>query len=182
MCCFLYHPFFKGLKLGIPAAAEDFAWNFGNIMLIRILNSISATAAGVYTIVFGIEVIPVCVFAALGQATLTLAGRETGKGDLQQMRKIVITSFLWSMELATFFLVLFMAIPKPIMSMFTQDQTIIASAAIYLAIVSINLYPKSGNIIIGSGIRGYGNTKWMLGTQLFGTVFIASILVLLYKL
>ena len=167
-------PFFKGLKLGIPAAAEDFAWNFGNIMLIRILNSISATAAGVYTIVFGIEVIPVCVFAALGQATLTLAGRETGKGDLQQMRKIVITSFLWSMELATFFLVLFMAIPRPIMSMFTQDQTIIASAAIYLAIVSINLYPKSGNIIIGSGIRGYGNTKWMLGTQLFGTVFIAS--------
>jgi Na+-driven multidrug efflux pump len=67
-----------------------------------------------------------------------------------------------------------MAIPKPIMSMFTQDQPIIASAAIYLAIVSINLYPKSGNIIIGSGIRGYGNTKWMLGTQLFGTVFIAS--------
>jgi putative MATE family efflux protein len=170
-----FSPFFRGLKLGIPAAAEDFAWNLGNLLLIRILNAISATAAGVYTIVFGIEVIPVCVFAALGQATLTLAGRETGKGDLQQMRKIVITSFLWSMELATFFLVLFMAIPKPIMSMFTQDQTIIASAAIYLAIVSINLYPKSGNIIVGSGIRGYGNTTWMLGTQLFGTVFITAV-------
>ena len=170
-----FSPFFRGLKLGIPAAAEDFAWNLGNLLLIRILNAISATAAGIYTIVFGIEVIPVCVFSALGQATLTLAGRETGRGDLKQMKKIVLTSFVWAMGLATFCLALFMAIPKPIMSMFTQDQSIIASAAIYLAIVSINLYPKSGNIIVGSGIRGYGNTTWMLGTQLFGTVFITAV-------
>lgn len=167
-------PFLRGLKLGLPSAGEDFAWNFGNIMLIKILNSISATAAGVYTIVFGIEVIPVCVFGALGQATLTLSGKETGKGDLQQMKKIVGTSFLWSMGLATFCLALFMALPKQIMSLFTQDKAIIASAVVYLAIVSINLYPKSGNIIVGSGIRGYGNTKWMLGTQLFGTCFITG--------
>ena len=172
-------PFLQGLKLGIPSAAEDFAWNFGNIMLIRILNAISATAAGVYTIVFGIEVIPVCVFGALGQATLTLAGRETGKGDLQQMKKIVVTSFLWSMGIATLCLVLFMSLPKQMMSLFTQDQSIIASAVIYLAIVSFNLYPKSGNIIVGSGIRGYGNTVWMLGTQLFGTCFISTIAAIL---
>lgn len=167
-------PFLQGLKLGIPSAAEDFAWNFGNILLIMILNSISPTAAGVYTIVFGIQVIPVCVFGALGQATLTLSGREAGKGDLQQMKKIVLTSFYWSMVIATFCLALFMAIPKQMMSLFTQDEAIIASAAIYLAIVSVNLYPKSGNIIVGSGIRGYGNTKWMLATQLFGTCFITS--------
>ena len=172
-------PFLQGLKLGIPSAAEDFAWNFGNIILIRILNAISATAAGVYTIVFGIEVIPVCVFGALGQATLTLAGRETGKGDLQQMKKIVLTSFFWSMGIATFCLVLFMSLPKQMMSLFTQDKAIIASAAIYLAIVSFNLYPKSGNIIVGSGIRGYGNTMWMLGTQLFGTCFISTIAAIL---
>lgn len=168
-------PFLQGLKLGIPSAAEDFAWNFGNIMLIRILNTISATAAGVYTIVFGIEVIPVCVFGALGQATLTLAGRETGKGDLKQMKKIVVTSFFWSMGIATFCLGIFMLFPKQIMSLFTQDKTIVAAAVTYLAIVSINLFPKSGNIIVGSGIRGYGNTKWMLGTQLFGTCFITGI-------
>ena len=168
-------PFLQGLKLGIPTAAEDFAWNLGNLLLIRILNAVSVTAAGVYTIVFGIEVIPVCVFAALGQATLTLAGRETGKGDLQQMKKIVLTSFAWAMGLAAFCLVTFMIIPKQLMSLFTTDQTIIASAAIYLAIVGINLFPKSGNIIVGSGIRGYGNTKWMLGTQILGTILVTGI-------
>ena len=83
--------------------------------------------------------------------------------------------FAWAMGLAAFCLVTFMIIPKQLMSLFTTDQTIIASAAIYLAIVGINLFPKSGNIIVGSGIRGYGNTKWMLGTQILGTILVTGI-------
>ena len=43
-----------------------------------------------------------------------------------------------------------------------------------LLIVGIDLFPKSGNIIFGSGIRGYGQPGWMLKTQLFGTTFIIT--------
>jgi Na+-driven multidrug efflux pump len=28
------------------------------------------------------------------------------------------------------------------------------------------------NIIVGNGIRGYGDTRWMFFTQIFGTVFV----------
>ena len=34
--------------LGINIAFEDFAWNIGNLILIRILNSINEYAAGIY--------------------------------------------------------------------------------------------------------------------------------------
>ena len=37
-----------------------------------------------------------------------------------------------------------------------------------------NLYGKSGNIILGNAIRGSGNTRWMLCTQIFGTIFISG--------
>ena len=55
----------------------------------------------------------------------------------------------------------------------------------YLLIVGIDLFPKSGNIIFGSGIKGYGQPAWMLKTQLFGTFFIivmSSIMVLGFHL
>ena len=52
-------------------------------------------------------------------------------------------------------------------------------------IVGINLFSKSANIVIGNGIRGSGNTKWMLYTQIFGTigiVVVASFFVFVCKL
>lgn len=51
--------------------------------------------------------------------------------------------------------------------------------------IGINLFSKSGNIIIGNAIRGSGNTKWMLFTQIFGTISIvgvASVLVFVCRL
>ena len=54
-----------------------------------------------------------------------------------------------------------------------------------MLLIGINLFSKSGNIIIGNAIRGSGNTKWMLFTQIFGTIWIvivASVLVFICKL
>ena len=71
------------------------------------------------------------------------------------------------------------------MRAFTTDKTVIAAAVVYLLIVGIDLFPKAGNIVIGSGIRGYGDTKWMLKTQICGTIFVvagSAILVLGFKL
>lgn len=50
-----------------------------------------------------------------------------------------------------------------------------ASISIYLLISGINTISKSANIIIGNGIRGSGDTKWMLYTQIFGTLFMVSV-------
>ena len=37
------------------------------------------------------------------------------------------------------------------------------------------MFSKAGNIIIGNGIRGSGNTSWMLMTQILGTVLIIGV-------
>ena len=41
--------------------------------------------------------------------------------------------------------------------------------------MGINLFSKSGNIILGNSIRGYGDTMWMLFTQIFGTIGIVAV-------
>ncbi len=169
-----YH-YIASIKVGIPSALEEFAWNMGNLFLIVMLNQVSAVAAGVYSIIFSVELLPVVVVSGLGQATLTLAGQETGKGNRREVRKLVGISFGWSVAVAAVILVCFLVFPKPIIQLFTTDTGIIAASAVYLMIVGIDLFPKSANVIIGAGIRGIGDTMWMLKTQIFGTVFVVSV-------
>ena len=168
-------PFLHSSRLGINTAFEDFTWQLGNLGIIRILNSINETAAGIYTIVFSFEVLIVVIVGALGNSTMTVCGEATGANNIKLFRNTVRTAYIWSAMLAAVTVVCSLIFPKQILGVFTQDSGVINNSAIYLLLISINLFGKSGNMIVGNGIRGYGDTKWMFFTQIFGTIFVVSV-------
>ena len=178
-------PYLRSIKLGVNTAFEDLLWNAGNLCIIRILNSINETAAGIYSMVFTVEVIFVVIIGSIGNGTLTLTGEATGAKDFKLYRNIVKTSIKWSFLVAAFALIFISIFPRLTLSLFTTDKAVIEMSVIYIILVAVNLFGKSGNIIIGNGIRGYGNTKWMLFTQTFGTVMVvglAALFVFVFKL
>lgn len=168
-------PFLESAKLGVNTALEDTAWNLGNLVLIRILNSINEMAAGIYSIVFSIEILVVVVIGAIGNGTLTLSGEAKGSGDVKQLKGVCITAYAASALVSFVTLIACILFNQQILSLFTSDREIITGCGIYLILVCLNFYGKAGNIIIGNGIRGSGNTKWMLGTQIFGTGLVISL-------
>ena len=170
-----FRPYLDTVRYGAPAAGEDFAWNAGNLYLLAMLNQVSVEAAGIHSIVFGVELIAAVMVGAIGTATLTLAGYETGKGNLRGVWDVTLNSALISWAIDFVNLVLFLLIPRLILGLFTTDETVLAAAPLFLFIVGIDLFPKSGNIIFGSGIKGYGEPSWMFKTQLLGTAFIISV-------
>ena len=167
-------PYLNSLKLGINCALEDLAWNAGNLVTIRILNSINEIAAGIYSIVFSVEVLVVVVIGSFGNSTMTLTGEAKGKKDKEQYKQVVKLAYILSAAIAFVTLVICAAFPKQILGLFSSDEQIITGCGIYLIMVCINLFGKSGNIIVGSGIKGNGDTKWMLCTQIFGTVLVIT--------
>lgn len=167
--------YFIAAKLGVNTALEDFAWNIGNMFLIRILNTINELAAGIYSIIFGVEVMAVVIVGAIGSSTMTLTSEATGKRDLAQYKGVCICAYGICSIVAVVMIILGLTIPEQIIALFTTDASIITTSSIYLLIIGINLFSKSANIIIGNGIRGSGNTKWMLYTQMFGTVSIVCV-------
>ena len=162
-------------KLGINTAFEDFAWNLGNLLLIRILNTINEFAAGIYSVIFGVEVLAVVIVGAIGSGTMTLTSEATGKKDLAQYKGVCICAYALCMIVAALMIILALTIPEQIIALFTKDTSVITTSSIYLLIVGINLFSKSANIIVGNGIRGSGDTRWMLYTQMFGTISIVSV-------
>lgn len=177
--------FLHAAKLGINIALEDFAWNIGNLILIRILNSINEYAAGIYTIIFSVEVLAVVIIGAIGSGTMTLTSEATGKNDLSQYKGTAICAYGICALVTILIIIGAIAFPDEILSLFTSDTDVITSSGIYLILIGFNLFSKSVNIIVGNAIRGSGNTKWMLYTQMFGTVWlvcVASFFVFVCKL
>lgn len=167
-------PYLSSLKLGINCALEDLAWNVGNLAIIRILNSINEIAAGIYSIVFSVEVLVVVVIGAFGNSTMTLTGEAKGKKDKNQYKQVVKLAYILSAGIAFVTLIICAAFPEQILGLFSSDEQIILGCGVYLIMVCVNLFGKAANIIVGSGIKGNGDTKWMLYTQIFGTVLVVS--------
>ena len=163
-------PYLKSIKLGVPTACEDLLWNIGNLCIIRILNTINEVAAGIYSMVFTVEILFVVIIGAIGNGTLTLTGEATGAKDMKLYRSIVKTAIRWAFLVSAFALIFISIFPRQTLSLFTTDKEVIEMSVIYIILVAANLFGKSGNIILGSGIRGYGDTKWMLFTQTLGTI------------
>jgi len=176
--------YFRSIKLGVNSACEDLLWNMGNLLIIRILNTIDEKAAGIYTMVFSVEVLFVVIIGALGSSTMTVSGEATGAKNLQMYRKVVGTSMRWSCIMSAVVLLITCIFPRQILSVFTTDKEVIEMSVIFVILVMFNLFGKSGNIVIGGGIRGYGDTRWMLITQIVGTfsvVGMSALFVFVFK-
>ncbi len=167
-----FGPFFTSVKLGINTAFEDFAWNFGNLMMIRILNSINKYAAGIYTIIFSVEILVLVAIGAIGNSTMTLTSEATGEKNLKQYKGVCKIAYGMCVIVSLIMFVVCLIFPQQLIALFTSDKKIITSCGIYLIFMCINLYGKSANIIVGNGIRGSGDTKWMFYSQIFGTFFV----------
>lgn len=173
------------IRIGVPAGLEEFAWNLGNILLIRFLNEVSPLAAGIYTIAVAITMIPGIFFMGIGNAVTTLSGRRTGEGRPGEIKPIVRQGMALCWIASGICLALFGAFPRVFVRIFTGDEGVIAEAAVMLLVSSLTLFPKSANMIYGGGIRGTGDTKWMLLTQIFGTALVlvaAKILIFNFSL
>jgi hypothetical protein len=159
------------IKIGIPAGLEEFGWNAGNILLLRFLNQVDPLAAGVYTIVMSITLIPALFFIAMGNAAMTLSGGGPAKaglgrsglpapgprpllGDLRRLPRPL------------------RPLPLVLRGAVHEDPAVLAQTGAMLLVCSFALFPKSANIIYGGAIRGMGDTRFMFLSQVFGTVFV----------
>lgn len=162
------------LALGIPSGLEFLLWNTANLILVSFLNRLDMLSAGIYTLVFSVETIPLLIYMGFANAGLTLVGRGTGAKDPRQARNAGLMCLGFSLVICIAVALLFYSFPRQLLSLFTDNADILTVSVPYLQFVSWILFPKAINNVIGLCIRGMGDTKWMLYTQIFGSIFMIA--------
>lgn len=162
------------LRMGAPSGLEFALWNIGNIIAVSFLNRIDIMAAGIYTLIMSIEMFPLLIYSGFANAGLTLVGQKTGEGNMPQARAAGFTALSYAVLVCAVMALVFRSYPQPILRLFTDEQELVQTSVPYLMFVPRIMFPKSVNCVIGLCIRGLGDTRWMLYTQIFGTVFLVS--------
>jgi len=159
-------------KMGIPSGGEYALWSLGNLFIVSFLNRIDIMAAGIYTLLFSIKGLAVILYGGFAHAGLTLAGQKTGENEHKQAINIVFKCLSFALIVCTVVAAIFCVFSKNILGLFTSDISLVNFASPFLIFVTLTMFPQAVNIVVGYGIRGTGDTKWMFYTQALGTVMI----------
>ncbi len=162
------------IRLGLPTGTEYLLWNVSNLILITLLNKQGVQVVAIYTVTCTVELFVYMIFNGIARATLTLVGNSIGAGNDNAAKYIMTSSIRYSMVFVLLFCIIFTLIPKPILSIFTNDKDLINISVFYLIFKGFTLFPKALNVVVGHGIRARGDVKWMLYTQIFGSVFVVA--------
>lgn len=162
------------MRLGVPVGIEYLLWNASNLLLIRFINGFSYRDMAIYTLTFGFQCIVYMIFEGTSKATLSLMGHAIGAGDRREAGRFFYTTILMNFGIVITAAILFAAIPEELLSVFSNDTDLIENGAIFLILIGVIMIPQSVNVICGNAIRANDDTKWMLFSQIFGSVLVVS--------
>lgn len=145
-------------KLGVPLALQQFVTSLINLLDTFMLGSVSEevlTAAGLANKVFFI--FSVIVYGINTGATIFMA-QFYGKKDLKSIHKYLGIAAMFTMSAGALFTIIAIAAPAPLMSLFSNDQTVIAEGVKYLRFVAISYIPTALSICFYSALRSCNQT------------------------
>ncbi len=172
----LIHPrfkqYWKTMRLGLPTGLESLLWFVGQLFLTRMVNILNPLAMGTVSLVQGIYMLGLFIYLGFARAATTIVGQLDGSGRQDQVRPAgfqaqwisLAVSMTWSLVLLIF--------PGWLAAFFTKDSTTLRESIQLLRIAAVFINFQAVNVIMGHAIRGTGDTKWMLYTQIGGTLFV----------
>ena len=160
------------IKIGIPAGVEMMIWSAGNTGIVALLNKLSDEASGYFGITHTIKIFNLSIYFGLGVATITLVGMAVGAKDLLRAKKTGELTILLSFGVCAAVGTFFALFPDMIVGLFLNDPEKIRQLRPLVYIIALTLFPQAFNVVGGNSIRARGDTKWMLKTQIAGTILI----------
>ena len=103
-----------GWPIGVTGLAESGLFSGASLMM----GWISEVALAAHGIAMQIAALAFMVHLGLSNAATVLAGRSAGAGDAQGLREVALTSILMSFGFGAVMIVVFLAVPLPILSLF----------------------------------------------------------------
>lgn len=152
----------KCIKTGVPISLQSSLISISMIALQRVTNGFGEAVMAAYTVSMRIEQLIQQPFISLNAATSAFAGQNIGAGQTDRARRGYRVSLKIGGIFSIAFLLLFMALSKPIVMFFVSGEKTIKIASLGLKITSI-FYMFLGMIHITRGfLNGVGDVGYSL--------------------
>lgn len=157
------------VAIGSPAAGEQISYTLSKIVVMAMINSLSAVAADTYALINTIVTFVYLLSMALGQGTSIIIGWEVGKGTTDEAKKLALFSTRISTLMAMVFLGILIAIGYPLLNLL-NPQIVKLGMAVLVADILLEL-GRSRNLVLVNALRAAGDVRYPLYVGLFSMWF-----------
>lgn len=154
------------LEIGLPAGGENLLMRLAFLSYTRALSSLGTVAYAAHVIAQRVEHLTMTPSQGFSVASTTLCGQSLGAGDIKRARASVFRSMEIAVAVTMVGTFAFSAFPRPMLSLFTNDQAVIEAGVLPLIILAwCQPFMTAANCLSG-GLRGSGDTRsvmWVTG-------------------
>ena len=160
----------KFMTIAIPVTMQNFlssSLNLTNNILVGQLGDNSVAAVGLANQVFFILNV---ILLGIGGGVAVYISQFWGSEKLDPVKKIVSLSLLVTLAAAIVFFIPSFIFPKFMLSLFSNDATVIALGSEYLRPVSLSFLLMAPSICFSSALRSTGNVRLPLFTNFISII------------
>ncbi|MGE5560465.1 MAG: MATE family efflux transporter [Chloroflexota bacterium] len=168
------------VKVGTPAAIEQFLMRFGMIMFTRVVSSLGTVVFAAHQVAINIVGLSFTPGQAFGMAATTLVGQSLGAKNPDLAEKSGYETRRIGAYVACAMALVFFFGGRYIARLYTSDPQVTADTALALKIIAIVQPLQSTQFILAGGLRGAGDTFWPLVSTMAGVVVIRVVLAMLF--
>lgn len=147
------------LRVGLPAGAEQFQFQFAFLTYTRIIASLGTTALAAHQVALRIEGLTFQPGFALGVAATTLVGQGLGAQRPDLAERAVTAAARIAVIGMTAMGIILMLLGEPITRLFITDPEVVATGRKLLFIFGFALPAMAISLSLGGALRGAGDTR-----------------------
>lgn len=164
---------FKRLfRAGLPTTIEQLVWAFGQLVITSYAAVVGVTVLAAHQAFMRLQAVLSMFYMGFGMSAMTLMGKNLGADRKQLAQRTaevangVVFVFVVSVVLMIF------VFAKHIMSIFTNDVTVIHLGSFVLRVFALVQIPKALNGVLMGNLRGAGDLTWLMWLSIFSVAFL----------
>jgi putative MATE family efflux protein len=146
------------LRIGLPAALEQFIFRMGMLAFVRTVSALGTAAYAAHQVALSAESISFMPGFGFAVAATTLVGQGLGARDPRRAEADGLVSFYLAAGLMSVMGLGFILFAPQLMGVFTEDPRIIELGTMPLRLIGLVQPFLAAMMVFGGGLRGAGET------------------------
>jgi MATE family, multidrug efflux pump len=148
-------------RVGYPVALERVAQQSGQLFYSKFIIAYGTAAYAAHQIGLSIESLSFMPGAGMGIAAATLMGQSLGARKINRARMSHREALRLALLVMSAMALLFLAVPGPLIALFTHDPDVIAKGSVFLRLVAFAQVPLALAFVYAGSLRGTGDTHYV---------------------
>lgn len=158
----------KIIKIGLPAGLQQVLVSFGMVTVTALINQFGPTVVAAFGAAQRLDQAAFLPSMSMGLAVSAIVGQNLGANKPERVASAVRWGILIAASITALVTLVAITTPTILMSLFTQDEAVLAEGSRYLRIMGWSYVPTSILFILGGVMRGAGDTVAAMILTLIG--------------